>query len=81
MRYKIIDVYPLNNIHRYIARCLKNQTPQFIVIETSRTLCKELDIIDVDLSDSSATWATGEKIELKIIHRSDHIEKFYQTNH
>jgi hypothetical protein len=44
-------------------------------------LCKELDIIDVDLSQSVATWATGEKIALKILHKSDHIEKFYDIEY
>ena len=81
MRYKIIDVYKLQDIQRYIAKCLKTQSPQFIVIESNRTLCKELDIIDVDLEKSIATWATGEKIALKIIHKSDHIEKFYNIDH
>lgn len=81
MRYKIIDVYKIRDIQRYIAKCLKVQTPQFIVIESDRTLCKELDIIDVDLENALATWATGERIALKIIHRSDHIEKFYNIDH
>ena len=81
MRYKIIDVYKLKDIQRYIAKCLKLQSPQFIVIESPRTLCKELDIIDVNLEKSLATWATGEKIELKIIHKSDHFEKFYNIEH
>ncbi|ATZ64282.1 hypothetical protein PYR74_14935 [Acinetobacter bereziniae] len=81
MRYKIIDVYKLHHIQRYIAKCLKTQSPQFIVIESHQTLCKELDIIDVDLSQSVATWATGEKIALKILHQSDHIEKFYDIEY
>ena len=81
MRYKIIDVYKIDGIQRYIAKCLKTQSPQFIVIESARTLCKEIDIIDVDLKQSVATWATGEKIALKIIHQSDHIEKFYTNEH
>jgi len=81
MRYKIIDVYKLHNIQRYIARCLKVQSPLFIVIESPRTLCKEIDIIDVNLDNSTATWATGEKVELKIIHQSDHIEKFYDIEY
>ena len=51
------------------------------MIESARTLCKELDIIDVDLVKAHATWATGEKIALKIIHQSDHFEKFYTTEH
>ena len=81
MRYKIIDVYQLQNIQRYIAKCLKTQSPQFIVIESDQTLCKELDIIDVDLQASIATWATGERIDLKIIHQSNQIEKFYDFEH
>jgi hypothetical protein len=81
MRYKIIDVYKLQGIQRYIAKCLKSHSPQFIVIESARTLCKELDIIYVDLEKAHATWATGEKIALKIIHQSDHFEKFYTTEH
>lgn len=81
MRYKIIDVYTLQGIQCYIAKCLKIQSPQFIVIESTRTLCKELDIIDVDLQKAHATWATGEKIALKIIHQSDHFEKFYNTEY
>lgn len=51
------------------------------MIESDQTLCKELDIIDVDLQASIATWATGERIDLKIIHQSNHIEKFYDFEH
>ncbi|MFW2077582.1 hypothetical protein ACG94X_07615 [Acinetobacter sp. ULE_I010] len=81
MRYKIIDVYKLHNIQRYIAKCLKPHSPLYIVIESPRTLCKELDIIDVNFEKSLTTWATGEKIALKIIHQTDHFEKFYESEH
>ncbi|OTG81570.1 hypothetical protein [Acinetobacter sp. ANC 4648] len=77
MRYKIIDVYLQQNVKRYIAKCLKPQSPQFIVIESSRTLCKELDIIDVDHQSAQATWATGEKIALCILASSDSFDKIY----
>ena len=75
MRYKIVDVYKLENIQRYIAKCLKTNSPQFIIIETNRTLCKELDIIDVDLEQAVASWATGENISLRVVHQSDHLER------
>ena len=80
MRYKIIDVYQQQNLKRYIAKCLKQQSPQFIVIESDRTLCKEIDIIDVEHRSMITTWATGEKIALKIIKSSDSIDKIYELD-
>ena len=80
MRYKIIDVYPQQNVKRYIAKCLKQQSPQFIVIESARTLCKELDIIDVNHQSAQATWATGEKIALNIVESSDSLDKVYELD-
>ena len=53
----------------------------YIVIESPRTLCKELDIIDVNFEKSLTTNETGEKIALKIIHQTDHFEKFYESEH
>lgn len=81
MRYKIIDVYKLTNIKRYIAKCLKQQSPQFIIIESSRTLCRELDIIDVDPVSQCATWATGEQIDLNILSHFDRLENIYEIEH
>ncbi|QOW45856.1 MULTISPECIES: hypothetical protein [Acinetobacter] len=80
MRYKIIDIYHHNNTQHYIAKCLKQNSPQYITLESQRTLCKELDIIDVDLTMNQATWATGEKIALNILHKFDHLEKLYDLN-
>lgn len=81
MRYKIIDVYKFNNTPCYIAKCLKVQSPQYIVIHSPRTLCKDLDIIDVNLNTSCATWATGEKISLNILHQLDSLDRLYEIDH
>lgn len=81
MRYKIIDVYKQENFERYIAQCLKNASPQFIVIESPRILCKGLDIIDVNESISHATWATGERLELNILKTCDSLDKIYESDH
>lgn len=78
MRFKIIDVYRHDNTQHYIAKCLKKNSPQFIILATERTLCRELDIIDVDLQSGKATWATGEKISLKILNQFDYLEKIYE---
>ena len=81
MRYKIIDVYKQHHLKQYIAQCLKQHSPRFIVISSTRTLCKELDIIDVDLNLMHASWATGEKIALNVLYSADHLEKFYESDH
>ncbi|MFW1857253.1 hypothetical protein A7P53_04910 [Acinetobacter defluvii] len=80
MRYKIIDTYHHHNTQRYIAKCLKPHSPLFITLESERTLCKEIDIIDVDLETNKATWATGEKISLNVLNQFDHLEKIYELN-
>lgn len=80
MRFKIIDVYHHHNTQHYIAKCLKENSPQFITLATDRTLCKELDIIDVDLQTGKATWATGEKISLQILNQFDYLEKVYELS-
>lgn len=71
MRYKIIDVYQKQSEKYYIARCLKEQSPQYLIIESPHTLCLNLDIIDVNHKNSLATWATGEQIALKILRSFD----------
>ncbi len=80
MRYKIIDVYQKQQIERYIAKCLKQQSPQYIVIESPIKLCRELDIVDVDAIANKATWATGEKIDLQIISSGDSLDKIYEID-
>jgi hypothetical protein len=77
MRYKIIDVYQKENIKRYIAKCLKPRSPQFIIIESPQTLCLNLDIIDVNPKTSVTTWATGEEIAMKILQQFDSFDKTY----
>lgn len=80
MRYKIIDVYRQQNIKRYIAKCLKARSPQFIVIESTLTLCRDIDIVDVDLNSDQATWATGERISLHILTGADSLDKIYELD-
>ena len=80
MRYKIIDVYKQENLEHYIAQCLKKKSPQFIVIQSPRTLCKGLDIIDVNDATSTATWATGESIDLNILKTSDCLDKLIESD-
>ncbi|WOE31637.1 MULTISPECIES: hypothetical protein [unclassified Acinetobacter] len=79
MRYKIIDVYKSTEINSYIAKCLKQHSPQFIIIESTHTLCLNLDIIDVDHQLSNATWATGEEIALKVLNGFDSYDKTYMS--
>ena len=79
MRYKIIDVYQTENLKRYIAKCLKKHSPQFIVIESKRTLCLNLDIILVNSQHTSATSITGEDISLKILNKFDTFDKTYMS--
>ncbi len=71
MRYQIIDVYHNQTIKRYIAKCLKPHSPQFIEIESQRTLCLHADIIDFDPKTAEASWITGEPIALHITHSFD----------
>ena len=80
MRYKIIDVYQKDNLKRYVAKCLKPHSPQFIVIESPQTLCLNIDIIEVNPHTAVATWATGEAISMKILQQFDHFDKTYMTN-
>jgi hypothetical protein len=79
MRYKVIDVYQKDSLKRYVAKCLKTHSPQFIVIESKQTLCLNIDIIDVDKQHQIATWATGEQISLKILSGFDSFDKTYTT--
>lgn len=79
MRYKIIDVYKSKTINAYIAKCLKQHSPQFIIIESARTLCVNLDIIEVNHQTTHATWITGEEISLKILTSFDHFDKTYMS--
>ena len=79
MRYQIIDVYQTSNINRYIAKCLKKHSPQFVVIESTRTLCLDVDIINVNQNHTTATWATGEEIALKILNQFDTFDKTYMS--
>lgn len=81
MRYKIIDVYQQNHLPQYIAQCLKQHSPRFIIISSSRILCKEIDIIDVDLQLMHASWATGENIALNIMYSADSLDKFYESDY
>lgn len=82
MRYKIIDEYKQQDLQQqYIAQCLKQHSPRFIIISSNRTLCKEIDIIDVDFHLMHASWATGENIALNILHSADCLEKFYESDH
>ena len=81
MRYKIIDVFQQQNLPQYIAQCLKQHSPRFIIISSSRILCKETDIIDVDFNLMSASWATGENIALNILHSANSLDKFYESDH
>lgn len=80
MRYKIIDVYQKENLRRYIAKCLKSRSPQFIVIESPQTLCLNLDIIDVNPHTAVTTWATGEAISMKILNQFDSFDKAYMSS-
>lgn len=59
---------------------LKARSPQFIVIETALTLCRDLDIVDVDLNSDQATWATGERISLHILTGADSLDKIYELD-
>lgn len=77
MRYQIIDVYQTENLKRYIAKCLKKYSPQFIIIESKRTFCLNLDIINVNIQHTSATSAMGEEISLKILNKFDTFDKTY----
>lgn len=81
MRYKIIDVYKQENIEHYIAQCLKTQSPKFIVVQSPRILCKGLDIIDVNDAISSATWATGESIDMHVLKFADCLDKIFESDH
>ena len=81
MRYQIIDVYQTSNINHYIAKCLKKHSPQFVVIESPRTLCLGLDIIIVNQNHTTATWATGEEITLKILNQFETFDKAYMSRH
>lgn len=82
MRYKIIDQYQEQNLQQqYIAQCLKQHSPRFIIISSSRILCKETDIIDVDFQLMHASWATGENIALNILYSADSLDKFYESDH
>lgn len=78
MRYKIIDVYKKHDIERYIAKCLKKKSPQYVILESPRKLCRELDIVVVDQDTLSATWATGEMLGLKVINTFDQLDKIYE---
>ncbi|MFC6053747.1 hypothetical protein A6M14_00040 [Acinetobacter sp. Ac_877] len=79
MRYQIIDVYQTEDLKRYIAKCLKKHSPQFIVIESQRTFCLNIDIINVNCQHTSATSATGEEISLKILNKFDTFDKTYMS--
>ena len=79
MRYQIIDVYQTKCLNRYIAKCLKKHSPQFIVIESPTTFCLNLDIINVNQQHTSASSATGEEISIKILNKFDTFDKTYMS--
>lgn len=78
MRYKIIDIYQHCHNKQYIAQCLKSNSPQFIIVESQNTLCRGLDIIDVDHQTAKASSITGEMHSLNVIHHTDRLERLYE---
>ena len=80
MRYKVIDVYQQDKLNHYIAKSLKSRSPQFIVVQSTQTLCLHLDILDVHPQTLDTTWATGEAISLKIIQQFDCLDKLFKPN-
>lgn len=78
MRYKVIDSYQHENSEFYIAQNLKLKSPQYIVFKSLRTLCKGLDIVNVNNSVSSVSWATGEDISLAVHRTADCLDKLFE---
>ena len=78
MRYKIIEIHQHSKLKQYIAQCLKNASPKFIIVESENTLCRGLDIIDVDHQSAKASSITGEIRSLNVIHSADSLDRFYE---
>ncbi|WP_407410350.1 hypothetical protein [Acinetobacter sp.] len=79
MRYQVIDVYHKHNLKHYIAKCLQPHSPQFIVIQSPRILCLDLDILDVSEDHQHASSAMGEHIGLKVLTHFDSFDKTYMS--
>lgn len=47
-------------------------------MESENTLCRGLDIIDVDHQSAKASSITGEMRSLNVIHSADSLDRFYE---
>lgn len=81
MRYQVIDVYHKHNLKHYIAKCLKPHSPQFIIVQSPRILCLDLDILDVSDDNQHASSAMGEHIGMKVLSHFDSFDKTYMSRH